>query len=305
MEIKQCEYIITIAEQGSISRAAEKLFLTQSALNQQLLKLEKELGAPLFIRLRNRWTTTEVGEVYLQSAREILRIRDEAYSRIEDLAGQWRRTLTIGVTKERGMQMFAGIYNEMHRRYPDMIFQPVEANVSEQNRMLDAGQIDIGFQTITEPICSHLEYHTILFEPFLLCIPRSHPLAYDQPFSSGDYPTISLNQFKDDPFTIVEKLSTMRVAVDRLFKEAGFQPKRLFDCVEMHAMQRLTAGGVCCSILPRFYATRSEKVCYFRLGDSVGWELMAVHRRDHHLNKAARDFIAVASDFWRAHPYMD
>ena len=58
METKIMEYILSIAGHKSISRAADELYLTQSALNQQLLKLEKELGAPLFIRTRNHWELT-------------------------------------------------------------------------------------------------------------------------------------------------------------------------------------------------------------------------------------------------------
>ena len=65
MDTRLCEYIITIAEQGSVAKAAEQLYVTQSALNQQLMKLEKELGAPLFIRLRNHWSLTEAGQLYL------------------------------------------------------------------------------------------------------------------------------------------------------------------------------------------------------------------------------------------------
>ena len=58
MDTKQIEYIIKIADEGSITRAAEKLFITQSALSQQLQKLEKELGAPLFVRNKSDWTLT-------------------------------------------------------------------------------------------------------------------------------------------------------------------------------------------------------------------------------------------------------
>ena len=55
MELKQLEYIVKIAEEKSITRAAEKLFLTQSALNQQLLRLEKDLGVRLFKRTKSDW----------------------------------------------------------------------------------------------------------------------------------------------------------------------------------------------------------------------------------------------------------
>ena len=72
MDTRQIEYILKIAEENNITRAADKLFITQSALNQQLLKLEKELGTPLFHRSRTNWHLTEAGETYVKNAKEIL-----------------------------------------------------------------------------------------------------------------------------------------------------------------------------------------------------------------------------------------
>ena len=59
--------VLKIAEEQNITHAAEKLFITQSALNQQLLKLEKELGTPLFYRSRTDWHPTPAGEIYLNA----------------------------------------------------------------------------------------------------------------------------------------------------------------------------------------------------------------------------------------------
>ena len=61
MDTRQIEYILQIAEENNITKAAEKLFITQSALNQQLLKLERELGTPLFQRTKNKWCLTDAG----------------------------------------------------------------------------------------------------------------------------------------------------------------------------------------------------------------------------------------------------
>ena len=72
MDLRQIQYIVAIAEENNITRAAEKLYITQSALNQQLLKLEKELGVQLFHRSRTDWHPTEAGEIYLKAAREML-----------------------------------------------------------------------------------------------------------------------------------------------------------------------------------------------------------------------------------------
>ena len=86
MDLKQIEYILKIAEEQNITHAAEKLFITQSALNQQLLKLEKELGTPLFYRSRTDWHPTPAGEIYLNAAKDILLIKKNAYNQIHDLS---------------------------------------------------------------------------------------------------------------------------------------------------------------------------------------------------------------------------
>ena len=69
MDTRQIEYILQIAEENNITHAAAKLFITQSALNQQLIKLENELGTPLFHRSRTNWHLTEAGKVYVETPR--------------------------------------------------------------------------------------------------------------------------------------------------------------------------------------------------------------------------------------------
>ncbi len=72
MDVKQMLYMVTIAQEGGISKAAAKLFITQSALDQQLLKLEHELGTPLFYRSRSSFSLTEAGRVYVDYAQRML-----------------------------------------------------------------------------------------------------------------------------------------------------------------------------------------------------------------------------------------
>ena len=78
MDLHLIENIVAIADEKSITKAAEKRFITQSALNQQLQKLEEELGTPLFRRARSNWQPTEAGETYLQAARAMLLLRKDA-----------------------------------------------------------------------------------------------------------------------------------------------------------------------------------------------------------------------------------
>ena len=85
MDFRLLEYIVKIAEENNITKASEKLFISQSALNQQLLKLEQELGTRLFHRSRTNWHLTEAGKIYVEGARDALKIKHDTYPRIQDI----------------------------------------------------------------------------------------------------------------------------------------------------------------------------------------------------------------------------
>lgn len=102
MDLKQIENILAIANKGSITKAAEGLFVTQSALNQQLLKLEKEIGLPLFERRNHSMIPTDAGQIYLDGAREILQIKENTYKRLSDMSEDSHGTISIVYTPERG-----------------------------------------------------------------------------------------------------------------------------------------------------------------------------------------------------------
>ena len=86
MDTRQIEYILQIAEENNITKAAEKLFITQSALNQQLLKLERELGTPLFQRTKNKWCLTDAGRIYVEGARKMMQIKKDTYNQLYDVS---------------------------------------------------------------------------------------------------------------------------------------------------------------------------------------------------------------------------
>lgn len=305
MDTKIIRYVIEIAKAGSLAKASEKLYVSPSALNQMLGHLESDLGAPIFTRERNHWQLTEMGQVFVSKGTEILQLEKDTIHQIHDMAKMWNDTVRIGLPPERGIVMFISIYPELHKKYPKTTFQPVEVTVTEQVKMLLDHSLDFGFQTVTSRSYQRLVYSHILNEPFLLGIPAQHRLAYDPETIQVDkYPSIPLQEFKDDLFTLVRNTSTMRPAVDNLFKAAGFKPKLLFNSTSMHAMQALTAQGECCCIIPQFYAVPNKNICFYMTDPSMEWELCEVHAADHYLSQPAHSFIAAARDYWRKNRYL-
>ena len=93
MERSQLIYVVTVAECGSVTRAAEKLHLSQPSLSNQIIHLEQELGIALFARVRKRVHLTEAGEVFVRHAQRILNDMQALAERMEDYAanrsGRW------------------------------------------------------------------------------------------------------------------------------------------------------------------------------------------------------------------------
>ena len=97
MEIKKPEYIVTIAEERSVTRAAARLYLTRPALSHYLLALESELGAPLFRRTRSGLEPTELGEAYIRGAQRVLDAVRQTQKELDDINGCVPGTLRIGI----------------------------------------------------------------------------------------------------------------------------------------------------------------------------------------------------------------
>ena len=130
MDTRQIEYILQIAEENNITKAAEKLFITQSALNQQLLKLERELGTPLFQRTKNKWCLTDAGRIYVEGARKMMQIKKDTYNQLYDVSRLRKGLLNIGLCPGRGLDMFTAIYPELHRSMPNLTIRPLEMRVA-------------------------------------------------------------------------------------------------------------------------------------------------------------------------------
>lgn len=299
MDLKQLEYIIKIAEENSITRAAERLFISQSGLNQQLLKLEGELGLQLFHRGKNDLRLTEAGEVYVEYARKILLLKQEAYDILNDLAQNRVGHLSVGLTPERGINMFLNVYPEFYRMFPHITVEPQEIGVRRQLSMISKGYLDLGFVTLAESDKTNDEYIHINYENILLAVPRSHPLAVHAAPKGEPFATVSLEAFRDDRFVLMFKDSTLRRVIDPLFKEAGFAPKILFETSSNATLCNMVQKQMACSLISHNYAKEREGIVYFYLPSRPVWELCAAYKKGHYLTKAASAFLNLAIGHYR------
>ena len=303
MDLKQLEYIIKIAEENNITRAAEKLYITQSALNQQLLRLERELGTPLFYRSRTNWHPTEAGQVYVESAKKILQIKHETYSIISDIAATKKGSLSVGLTPGRGIDMFTAVYPAFHQQYPDITVEPREMSVRSQQHEIAQGRLDIGFMTLRESDRTGDVYQVIGREEFVLAIPEGHPLGAMAAPAGEPLAVMDLARLKYEPFVFMYRESTSRRLTDAVFKEAGFAPSVLFETSSTATIANLVRSRICCGLIPLYYVRRQpEGIASFAPDRHPAWDIAVSWRQGGYVSQAAREFIRLAAEYWTNTP---
>ena len=302
MDLKQIEYIVKIDDEHSITRAAEKLFVTQSALSQQLLRLEKELGAPLFHRSKVDMRPTEIGQVYLDNAREILRIKQRTYNLINDMTDAKKGRLSIGFTPGRGSEMFTHVYPSFHQAYPNVIVEPHELSVHRQQQMISQGNLDIGFQTLSERQRTDSEYIKLGEEEIFLLVPSIHPAAEQlaaTQTASAPFPIANLTLFQYEPFVLMYKESTIRAITDEIFRKSGFTPNVLFETASNNTVLSMIEANLCCGVVPEYYVRRLPKgISCFAFPTHPSWDIVANYRKNGYLSEAAKYFIELVRNFW-------
>ncbi|MEH7120669.1 LysR family transcriptional regulator [Neobacillus vireti] len=298
MDLKQLEYMIKIAEENNITKAAERLFITQSALNQQLLKLEKELGTQLFVRSRTNWHPTPAGEIYIENAKKMVRIKKDTYNQINDLLDIKKGKLRIGLTPERGPEMFASIYPAFYKKYPNVKVEPIELPVKQQQHEISMANLDIGFLTLQDSQKSKDEYIYLCSEDIILAVPEAHHLAHLGGKLGDKLPEISLELFKNDTFALMQKGSTLREIYDHLTTDEDFNPTILLETRSCHNLYHMAAEGICCTIIPMAYAQPNSSVSYFLINQKPVWEVCASYKKGTYLSNPAKDLIKIASYYW-------
>ena len=142
VELRQLRYFVTLAEELHFGRAAAREHIVQSALSQQLQRLERELGVPLLERTTHHVRLTAAGTAFLLEARQILAHVDRAAAAARR-AARSAPALRVG-TVDASYDSMPTILRQVQARFPDLEIHQVEAGVPEQYMLLTGGQLDIG-----------------------------------------------------------------------------------------------------------------------------------------------------------------
>lgn len=150
MEIRVLKYFLATAREGSITKAANSLHLTQPTLSRQLQDLERELGQKLLIRGQHSVSLTTEGHILRQRAEEIVEMVKKTESEFQEIKNTVAGTIYLGSGESQSIRFLTGIIKNIQNRYPAIIFDLLSGNGEDITEKLDKGLLD--FAVLIEPI---------------------------------------------------------------------------------------------------------------------------------------------------------
>jgi DNA-binding transcriptional LysR family regulator len=299
MVFKNYEYFIAIVEAGSLTRAAEKLYVSQPSLSQYLRRLEDSLGVELFDRTTSPLRLTYTGERYYQYVKQVKQLGENVEREFRDIRNQTGGRLRLGVAFWRGACLLPDVFPAFHEAYPDIHLELREGRSSQLKSALMNDEIDIAVLNFPHSIqYDDLCCEILCEERILLAAPTQHP--YTQTLLRNcrlldGHPVASLDIFDHMPLILTKPGQNLTHAVTYALKKHQIEPDILLETGNLTTAINLAGRGMGCAFVPE----EGAKVClhpgqvtYFALDmpDFV-WDFGAVYRRGLYLPQLARLFI--------------
>lgn len=296
MEIRHFHYIRTIYETGSISRAAEKLYISQPSLSQLLKSVEKKVGAPLFDRGSQPLRPTTIGQKYLETAQRIMELDTEFHRYVEDELGCAQGNLVVGSSPFRSTYFLASFLPEFQEKYPGIRLQLAEHTSKRLEEAVLSGDADLIIAT--QPVDANaFSFAELYSEEMVLVLPAGHELSkkYRLPQDCrGTLPLLPINLLKDTPFIQMHSEQKLHQQLLSLCEEAGFTPKIDLQTRSIETALTLAAAGLGATLLPmtllRAFQPKTRP-CYAALPTRPRRHALVAWRKKSYLSHAARAFI--------------
>jgi LysR family transcriptional regulator for metE and metH len=290
LEVRHFSLVNEIAATGSVTRAAERLHLTQSALSHQLRDIESRLGIQLFLRLGKRMVLTPPGERVLGAARRVL---DEIARAEEDLklmSQHGKGVLRLCTQCNTGYHWLPPLLQSFHRKFPGV---DVQIMVNATDRPIDAlleGQIDLA--VVTSEVDDKRLHTQLLFEDELVAVvPATHPFAKRSSIEAIDFAEEHLIIYKadrHDSYTFTHILAP-----------AAVEPARVSQVPLTEAILELVKAGLGISVMARWAiepAIKAGAVKAVRIGRRGVYRAWSAVTLKHRVEpKWQREFVSLLS----------
>jgi DNA-binding transcriptional LysR family regulator len=249
MDIRQLEYVVAVAEEGSFTRAARRCHVAQSALSHQVARLERELGTRLFDRTSRSVHLSEAGSTLLPHALRVLADMSDARAALTRFAAVVAGRLRIGMTQSASQTLdLVPAIGEYHQRYPGVSLASVSGPEPELIDAVAKGRLDVALAALPpDGNRSGLEFTPLVeSEPLVGVVPADHPLVRRR--------RVRLEELAGNAFVEFRAGTTLRAHIDRAFTEASIERNSGFEVGQIRDIVEYVRSGLGVAIVPLAFA---------------------------------------------------
>lgn len=307
--LSEMQYIYTIYQERSFSKAAKKLYISQPALSAIVKKAEQKIGHLIFDRTTIPLTVTPAGRYYIKCIENILEIEKNMQDYFDDLGKLDSGNIIIGGSSFFCAFILPKLLQKFNSKYPKIKIEVIEGNIKELKYGLENNSIDLVMETAISKKDENLETYFFKNEHILLAVPKSWEINNDlqeyqltyQDIKQGkhllkDTKEVSSLKFKNLPFITMKKGNDQYVRGLALCKKAGFNPKSIYKIDQIMTGYHIAVSTLSAVIFVRDLLVINEqdtnKLIYYKLDEelSVRPIYFVVKKNKYHSN-AVKEFM--------------
>ena len=285
MNLNQLRYFVSVAENGSFTKAAVQHYISQTAITQQIHTLEETIGVKLLDRNSRPVSLTPAGKVFLKEAREVLGKMDAALLRTREASTGLEGELRLGYTKGYEHSDLPKYLRSFHREYPNVLISCYRCDTDMLASGLMNGDYDVIFTWDSTNLRQEesLQLQVVERVPLRVALYANHPLARRSELSRRD--------LKQENILFMSPSGTGESFGDafyiRLYQQAGYQPNILLRSNDMESILMMVAAEEGISIVPEYshpWDVGTENVVFVPLSgeDETEEILIAWRKNDDH-----------------------
>jgi LysR family hydrogen peroxide-inducible transcriptional activator len=285
MELHQLRYFVAVAELGHFTRAAERCLVAQPSLSQQISKLERELGQPLFERLGRVVRLTDAGRTLYDQAVSILASVEEAKRQVADGCGEPGGVVAVGAIPTVAPFLLPPRVSAFQRRFPRsrvILYEDLTAHVIDNCLR---GELDVGVLALPV-IDTRLHVEPLFEEELLLALPADHALVKKRRVTTRD--------LDGQPFILLSEMHCLGEQVVAFCNQESCSPFMVCRSAQLLTLQEFVSAGHGISLLPAMACAldRDEQRVYRRLSGTVPTRTLAlIWHRQRYQRPVVRRFI--------------
>jgi DNA-binding transcriptional LysR family regulator len=282
MELRQLEYFQMASRLKNITRAAERLRVSQPNITVAVKKLEAELGVQLFDRSQKQLSLTPEGAVFLNRIELALRNIQDAVVEVNDYKQLQKGTIKIGIPSMIGAYLFPKIFSSFQRRYSHLDIYLYEEGSMAIREQLERDELDFGI-VIISGASQNLQLLPMSTNQILACVPLQSPLAEKSSIAISDLSEIDLIMLKEGSY--------LRNLVLQKLKTANIDPNIVLESNQIETIKGLVASDVGAAFLLDVIVHDTPNIKTVPLAEPLFVDIGLAWKKDRYISRAAQSFI--------------